>query len=68
MPEVELKLSDILSNNNEYFSILFGLLQLGVQDIATKAWNLLTHIPNNTKIAQSIRTLERDYSSIIKSL
>jgi hypothetical protein len=37
----EAKLNLIISNKAEYFDLLFELLNLGVQEITSAAWNLL---------------------------
>jgi len=37
----EAKLNLIISNRAEYFDLLFELLNLGVQEITSAAWNLL---------------------------
>lgn len=62
----------IISNKAEYFDLLFELLNLGVQEITSAAWNLLVQIPVNKKLLHQIRSLssisddvQRDWSSII---
>lgn len=51
------KISHILSNTYEYFSLLFELLELGNATINEKVWKLLNEIPVNQEMMESIRTL-----------
>ena len=45
--EIEERLSVIVSNNAEYFDLLFDLLNLGNGDITSAVWNLLMQVPVN---------------------
>jgi len=45
--EIEERLSVIISNNAEYFNLLFDLLNLGNGDITSAVWNLLMQVPVN---------------------
>ncbi len=45
--EIEERLSVIISNNAEYFDLLFDLLNLGNGDITSAVWNLLMQVPVN---------------------
>lgn len=51
------KLNLIISNRSEYFELLFDLLNLGINEITTAAWNLLIQIPVNKQLLQQIKTL-----------
>ena len=44
------KLSLTLSKNNEYFEILYSLIDCGNKEIVAKGWSLLSKIPINDKI------------------
>lgn len=44
---VEDKLNVIVSNNAEYFDLLFDLLNLGNSEITSAVWNLLMQVPVN---------------------
>mmetsp|Transcript_1402 Transcript_1402/g.1597 ORF Transcript_1402/g.1597 Transcript_1402/m.1597 type:complete len:548 (-) Transcript_1402:2854-4497(-) len=54
----ESKLNLILSNKSEYFDLLFDLLNLGVNEINTQAWNLLTQTPVNKTLYANIKNLD----------
>lgn len=57
-PKVEYtKVSHILSNTYEYFSLLFELLELGNATINERVWKLLNQIPVNQEMYENIRTL-----------
>jgi hypothetical protein len=45
--EQEDRLSVIVSNNAEYFDMLFDLLNLGSSEITSAVWNLLMQVPVN---------------------
>ena len=45
--EIEERLSVIISNNAEYFDLLFDLLNLGNGEITSAVWNLLMQVPVN---------------------
>ena len=45
--ETEGRLSVIVSNNAEYFDLLFDLLNLGNSDITSAVWSLLMQVPVN---------------------
>jgi hypothetical protein len=45
--EIEERLSVIVSNNAEYFDMLFDLLNLGNGEITSAVWNLLMQVPVN---------------------
>ena len=59
-PEEESKLNLIISNKGEYFDLLFELLNLGVYEITTQSWALLTQIPVNKRLYENIRALNID--------
>jgi hypothetical protein len=69
--EEDEKLNLILSNKEEYFDLLFDLLNLGVTEINVQAWNLLTQIPVNKKLYKSIKDLEikeeKDWDALMDS-
>jgi len=44
------RLDKTISNNEEYFDLLFDLLNLGINDVTTAVWNLLVAIPVNKKL------------------
>ena len=46
----ESKLNLIISNRSEYFDLLFELLNLGINEITSAAWNLLVQIPVNKNL------------------
>ena len=56
-PNQESKLNLIISNRSEYFDLLFELLNLGINEITSAAWNLLVQIPVNKNLLHQIRTL-----------
>lgn len=47
----------IVSNNAEYFDMLFDLLNLGNCDITSSVWSLLMQVPVNQSLLQKIKTL-----------
>ena len=51
------RLDKTISNNEEYFDLLFDLLNLGISNVTTAVWNLLVAIPVNKKLYQTIRNL-----------
>ena len=48
----------MISNRSECFDLLFGLLNLGVADITTASWSLLTQVPVNQQLLSKIRLLD----------
>lgn len=58
LPKEESKLNLIISNRKEHFELLFDLLNLGINEITTAAWNLLIQIPVNKQLLNQIRTLK----------
>lgn len=54
----EQRLSEMISNRSECFDLLFGLLNLGVADITTASWSLLTQVPVNQQLLSKIRLLD----------
>ena len=57
-PDAPVRLSHMLSNNSEYFELLFRLMEIGKTEISSKIWSLLNRIPTNEGIHHSIKTLE----------
>jgi hypothetical protein len=62
----ELRLNEMISNRSECFDLLFGLLNLGVADITTASWSLLTQVPVNQQLLSKIRLLNE--SSLAEDL
>ena len=50
-------LSEAMSNNFAFFSTFFEILNMQINELSRKAWNVLTHIPVNRKIYERIRDL-----------
>jgi len=48
----------MISNRSECFDLLFGLLNLGVADITSASWSLLTQVPVNQQLLSKIRLLD----------
>jgi hypothetical protein len=46
-----------LSNRDEYFDLLFDLLNLGMDNVTTAVWKLLVQIPVNKRLLEHIKTL-----------
>ena len=44
------KLNLIISNQAEYFDLLFDLLNLGLPDVTSSVWALLMQIPVNKQL------------------
>ncbi|CAG9332998.1 unnamed protein product [Blepharisma stoltei] len=66
------RLSNILSNTNEYFNLLFELFELGNSAINSQIWILLNKIPVNQEMYEGIKTLkvhietaEADWNSLL---
>lgn len=57
-PDAPVRLSHMLSNNSDYFELLFRLMEIGKTEISSKIWALLNRIPTNEGIHHSIKTLE----------
>ena len=53
-PKTVQKLSEIISNSQEYFALLFQLFDFGNDNISSKVWELLVKIPVNQAIYSSI--------------
>lgn len=51
-------ISEILSNSEIYFNMLFGLFELGNENISNRVWKLLTRIPVNPLISSKINSLD----------
>ena len=56
------KLSDILAKTDEYFYILYGLLDSDVPEIVEKAWSLIVTLPTNQGLQDSILKITQSTS------
>lgn len=52
------RLNVIVSNNAEYFDMLFDLLNLGNSEITSAVWGLLMQVPVNQQLLSKIKTLK----------
>ena len=52
------KLSEMISGNDKYFSVLFQLLDSGIPAIADQAWALISKIPINPKLQNDILSIK----------
>ena len=52
------KLSEILSNTEEYFALFFNLLSLKSYKIEESTWSLLKKLPVNKQLLQSIQNID----------
>lgn len=48
----------MLSNDSEYFDLLFDLLNFGHAELTESVWNLLIQIPVNKALFMSIKSLD----------
>ena len=53
----DIRLSDLLANNDEFFELFFKLLTLDVQDLSGKVWELLTNLPLNKNLYLKLRNI-----------
>jgi hypothetical protein len=58
----DFSLNQMLSNDSEYFDLLFDLLNLGSLEVTESVWNLLVQIPVNKALFLSIKSLESIYA------
>ena len=59
------RLSVVLSNNKDYFDLLFHLLGLGNNVLSGKIWKLLTLIPINSDLYESIKSFHSDWNELL---
>lgn len=67
-PQPLQSLSEIISNSQEYFSLLFQLFDIGDEKISSKVWELLVKIPVNQAIYLSIIELNESACFSILSM
>ena len=51
----------MLSNDSNYFDFMFNLLNQGQREITEAVWALLTQIPVNKALLESIKSLDSIY-------
>lgn len=59
------RLSNVLSNTNEYFTLLFELFELGHSGVNTQIWTLLNKIPVNQEKHDDIKLLNINSDSSV---
>ena len=65
VPATQQRLSQVLSNKKEYFDLLFRLLGTGNNLLSSKIWKLLTLLPVNTDLYESIKSFHSDWNELL---
>jgi len=63
--EANNRLSQVLSDNRDHFDLLFQLLSLGNNTVSAKVWKLLTQIPINKDIHESLRSFSEGWEDLL---
>lgn len=63
--EAKNRLSQVLSDNREHFDLLFQLLSLANNAVSAKVWKLLTQIPINNDIHESLRSFSEGWEELL---